>query len=101
MFRLMLKWLLSIFTVDKVGVLVRLLLAKAGTVVGEELFDLENQRKALEFVKELNEREDLTGKEKAAEFNAKMLFWAGTVGRRLTLSVLNCLREMAVVSLKG
>jgi hypothetical protein len=100
MFKLLLKWLLSFFTADKVGVLVRLLLAKAGTVIGNELLNPENQKKAFEFVKELNKDEKMTGVEKAAEFNKKMLVWSISVGKKLSMSVINCLREMAVVSLK-
>ena len=101
MFKLLLKWLLSFFTADKIGVLVRMLLAKAGTEIGKELLDLGAQKKALEFVKELNSRKDLSTKGKAAEFNKMMLSWAGEVGLKLSTSVINCLREMAVVALKG
>ncbi len=101
MFKLLLKWLLSYFTADKVGILVRLLLSKAGTAIGKELFSIENQKKALEFVKELNENKDLSSKEKADLFNEKMVEWAVSIGKTIPLVIINCLREMAVVSLKS
>jgi len=42
----------------------------------------------------------LTNKEKAAEFNKKMLEWALKLGKKLSENAINCLREMAVASLK-
>lgn len=101
MFTLLWKWLVSIFTADKVGILVRLLLLSAGKTVLKDLVDTENQKKAYEFVKELNARTDLTNQQKAALFNAKFLVWAKLGGKAIALSVVNCLREMAVNAVKA
>lgn len=80
--------------------MVRTLLIGAATTIGKEIFDTENQKVALDFVKELQQRTDLTNKEKAAEFNKKMLEWALKLGKKLSENAINCLREMAVASLK-
>lgn len=101
MFTLLWKWLVSIFTTDKIGVLVRLLLLGASKAVIKDLSNTENQRKAYEFVKELNQRTDLTNSEKAALFNEKFLAWAKAGGKAIALSIVNCLREMAVNALKA
>ena len=100
MFGLLFKWICSLFTADKIGVLVRLLLINTGSLVAKDILNPENQKKALEFVKELHNREDLTNKEKAAEFNKKMLDFAKKSGKVLGESVINCLREFAVNAFK-
>ncbi len=101
MFALLWKWLVSIFTTDKIGILVRLLLLGAGKAVVKDLSNTENQKKAYEFVKELNQKTDLTNSEKAALFNEKFLVWTKAGGKAIAISVVNCLREMAVNALKA
>ena len=78
----------------------RLLAATASTIF-KELTDKENNRKAYEFVKELSERTDIDGHEKARLFNEKMISWAKSVGRELKDSTINCLREFAVSVIKS
>lgn len=100
MFTLLWKWIVSFFTADKIGVLVRILLIKSGTTLAAEILDVKNQKKAIEFVRELNSNTEMTNTQKAKEFNKKMLHWAAEVGKKMTASVVNCLREMAVNAVK-
>ena len=101
MFGLLLKWFLSFFTADKIGVLIRMIVFDAGSTILKDILNPENQKKALEFVKALNKNEDMTGAEKAMIFNKMMLEWAASVGKKLAISSINCLRELAVISLKS
>lgn len=78
----------------------RLLKTTASTIF-KALTDKENNRKAYEFVKELNARTDINNLEKAKIFNQKMLEWAKVVGRELKESTINCLREFAVSVIKS
>lgn len=100
MFTLLWKWLVSLFTADKIGVLVRTILIKSGTTLAIELLDVDNQKKALEFVRELNKNTEMTNVQKAKQFNRQMLEWSAKLGKKMTLSVVNCLREMAVNAVK-
>ena len=77
------------------------LLKNTSSTIFKMLMDKENNRKAYEFVKELNDRTDLTNSEKAKEFNKQMLAWAKSAGRELAESVVNCLREFAVNTIKA
>lgn len=54
MLKLLLQWLVSLFTADKVGVIVRKLLINTGTQVARDIFNVEHQKKAYLFVKELS-----------------------------------------------
>ena len=101
MFTLLWHWLVSLFTADKIGILIRLLLLSAGKTVLKDLLNTEHQKKAYEFVKELNGRTDLTTQQKAKLFNEKFIAWAKASGKEIALSVVNCLREMAVNALKS
>lgn len=83
------------------GELFSRLLRNTASTIFKMLTDKENNRKAYEFVKELNARTDLTNAEKAKEFNKKMLEWAKVVGRELKESTINCLREFAVSTIKA
>lgn len=94
-------WIKSLFTAKKVGVLLSIFAKKAVAPVIAEIADPENQKKAYEFVKDLQLRTDLTNKQKAALFNEQMLEWAKKVGKILVDSVVNCLRELAVNALKA
>lgn len=95
------SWFVGLFTKEKIGILF-IMLFKAGlSAVAEQIADLQLQKKALEFVKELAIRDDLTGREKAELFNEKMLEHAKTLGKTLCESVINCLRELAVNALKA
>lgn len=94
------SWLVGIFTKEKVGVLF-MLLFKGASAVALEIANKDLQRKALEFVRELARREDLTNAEKAQKFNEKMLEYGKMLGKVLKDSVINCLRELAVNALKA
>jgi len=94
------KWIASFFTADKIGCLFRKLLFISAKTVVSEIMKPENQKKAYEFVKELNKRTDMTNIEKAKEFNRQMFEWAKKMGKKMTESVVNCLRELAVNALK-
>ena len=96
----------ALFTVDKVGVLLKILLTKATAKISSMFIDQinnkENQRKAYEYVKELYARDDLSNSEKAKLFNQKMLEWAKNVAKKsLNDCVINCLRELAVIAVKS
>ena len=101
MFTLLFHWLATIFTAERIGVIVRIILMRAGKTVLKDLLNVQNQKRAYEFVKELNKRDDLTGAEKAKLFNQKFAIWAATGGKKIKESVVNCLREMAVAALKA
>ncbi len=94
-------WFLGLFTKEKVGVLFVLLFQAGVSSVAAQIADLDLQRKALEFVRELAKREDLSNIEKANIFNAKFKEYAIMLGKTICDSVINCLRELAVNALKA
>ena len=95
------SWFVGLFTKEKIGILFIMLFKAGVSAVADQIADLQLQKKALEFVKELAVRDDLTGREKAELFNEKMLEYAKTLGKTLCESVINCLRELAVNALKA
>lgn len=101
MFNLFYKWLLSIFTKDKIGIIVRKLLLSAAKPVAKDLFNIENQKKAYEFVKELAQNNELSTWEKAEMFNLKFQHFLGKGAEEVSKSMLNCLREMALMAYKS
>lgn len=101
MFTLLYKWLLSIFTADKIGILVRSVLLQAGKAYTKEILDPLNQKVAYDFVKALKQRDDLTNLQKAHEFNKNMLEWMKQVNKKIAISSINCLRELAVNAIKN
>lgn len=100
MFTLLWNWICSIFTADKIGILVRKLLIRSTTIIAADILDVDNQKKAYEFVKELNNNKELSTAQKAEQFNKKMLEYALKEGKKLSTSVINCLRELAVNAIK-
>ena len=91
----------SMFTRNRIGMLIEILLLRAGSTIANEILDKDNQKIAYEFVKALNARVDITSKEKAKLFNEQMLDWAKKLGKKMNESVVNCLRELAVNALKS
>ena len=91
----------SMFTRNKIGMLIEILLLRAGSTIAKEILDKDNQKIAYEFVKALNARVDITSKEKAKLFNEQMLDWAKKLSKKMNESVVNCLRELAVNALKS
>ncbi len=94
-------WFIGLFTKEKIGILFVMLFKAGMSAVAMQIADLELQKKAYEFVKELAQREDLTNKQKAVIFNEKMLEYGKKLGKTLCDSVINCLRELAVNALKA
>ena len=90
------KWFKSLFIKKEMGILTERLIKNATNALMREIFNIENQRKAYEFVKELSKNTEMSNAEKAAVFNKKMAEWALKCGKVLVESVINCLREMAV-----
>ena len=95
------NWFIGLFTKEKVGILFVMLFKAGASAVAQEIADLDLQRKALEFVRELAKREDLSNSKKAAIFNQKLFEYASKLGKVLCESVINCLRELAVNALKA
>lgn len=96
------NWILSYFTKDKVGAIIRTLLLKAGAKVVKEIMKPANQKKALELVKALKARKELSSEAKAKEFDLQMRAWLKmTKNEVISQAEMNCLREMAVVAMKG
>lgn len=93
--------ILRVFAKSILGELFSRLLKTAASTIFKALTDKENNRKAYEFVKELNARTDIDNKEKARLFNEKMIAWAKSIGRELKESTINCLREFAVSTIKS
>jgi len=92
-------WFKTLFT-SKVGALIKTLLIHTGITIADEILDKENQAKAYEFVKELNNNTELTTKEKAELFNKKFIEWAKSLNKEIATSIINCLRELAVNAIK-
>ena len=101
MFTTVWAWIKGLFTAKKLGIILAIFAKKAASVMIKEIMDPVNQQKAYDFVKELRAREDMTNSEKAKMFNKQMLDWAKKVGKKLSDSMINCLREMAVAALKA
>lgn len=101
MFTLFWKWAVSFFTADRIGVLVRKLFISAAKPVVSDLLNPQNQKKAYELVKQLHARKDLTNTQKAREFNKMFIMWAKKQKVAIRLSIVNCLRELAVNALKA
>ena len=94
------QWVLRVFA-GKLGILVKLLFAKAASALFADILDPKIQKAAYEFVKELNQRDDIDNKEKARIFNEKLLEFAKKEGKNIRDSVLNFLREWAVNLVKA
>lgn len=90
----------SMFCKDNLGKLLKILILRATSVAAKEILDKQNQETAYNFVKALNARDDLTNAEKAKIFNEQMLIWTKKLGREISESAINCLRELAVNALK-
>ena len=95
------SWFIGLFTKEKIGILFLLLFQSGVSAVGKEIADSNLQDKALEFVRELDAREDISTLEKAQIFNEKMWEYGKKIGKTLAESVINCLRELAVNALKA
>lgn len=94
-------WLKSVFCKDESkSILLKILMEGIHDPELEHLFDSDIGAKAIQFVKELNQREDLTGKEKAAIFNEKLAEYAKKVGKVIAVAMINLLRELAVAAVK-
>ena len=94
-------WFIGLFTKEKIGILFVLLFKAGVSAVAEQIADLKLQKKALEFVKELAQQNDITNVEKAKIFNQKLFEYGKLLGKTLCESVINCLRELAVNALKA
>ena len=94
-------WLVGLFTKEKIGILFVLLFKAGASAIAEQIADKNLHKKALEFVRELAKRDDISNKEKAAIFNEKMVEYGEKLGKVLCESVVNCLRELAVNALKA
>lgn len=94
-------WFIGLFAKEKIGILFLLLFQSGISSVASQIADLNLQRKALEFVRELAKRDDINNFEKAKIFNSKLAEYAASLGKTLCDSVINCLRELAVNALKA
>ena len=101
MFTTIWAWIKGLFTAKKLGIILAIFAKQAASVMIKEIMDPVNQQKAYDFVKELRARTDLSNREKAEVFNLQMLDWAKKLGKKLSTSMINCLREMAVAALKA
>jgi hypothetical protein len=101
MFTTFWTWFIGLFPREKIGVLFLVLFKSGMSTVAAQIADLDLQRKALEYVRELAKREDLDNFQKAKEFNKKMAEYGLMLGKALCESVINCLRELAVNALKA
>jgi len=92
-------WFVAKFA-GTLGIILTKIFSNAGSLIAKDLANELYNRKALQFVKELASRDDLTGLQKAAEFNKKFLQWLSISGKVLATSTINLLREMAVAYFK-
>lgn len=95
------EWLKSIFSKDESkSALLKVLMEGIDDPSLDVIKDPDLGKKAIQFVKELNKRDDLTGKEKAAIFNEKLFDYAKKVGKVVHAVAINLLRELAVTAVK-
>lgn len=95
------EWLKSIFSKDESkSALLKVLMEGIDDPSLDVIKDPDLGKKAIQFVKELNKREDLTGKEKADIFNEKLFDYAKKVGKVVHAVAINLLRELAVTAVK-
>lgn len=94
-------WIKNLFKSKKVGILLAIFAKKTTVPVIDAIMDPDNQQKAYDFVNELRLRNDISTSEKAKLFNKQMLEWAKSLGKILSSSAINCLRELAVNALKA
>ena len=83
------------------GILLKQIAQNAGSEAAQAIKDNDLGKKALEFVKELNERKDITNKEKAEIFNAKLKEYALKAKKTIGEATINLLRELAVAAIKS
>lgn len=69
------SWIKTFFTTSRVGILVAMFISKTSAPLIADILDKKVQKKAYDFVVELNGRKDMTAKEKQKAFNDKMKFW--------------------------
>lgn len=95
------EWLKSIFSKDESkSALLKVLMEGFDDPSLDVIKDPDLGKKAIQFVKELNKRDDLTGKEKADIFNEKLFDYAKKVGKVVHAVAINLLRELAVTAVK-
>ncbi len=95
------EWLKSLFQKDDTkSTLLKILLDAYNSEELDVIKDKDFGDKAILFVQELNNRNDLTGTEKAEIFNEKMLEYAKKIGKVIAICALNLLRELAVLAVK-
>lgn len=96
------EWLKTLFQKDDTkSTLLKILLDAYNSEDLDVIKDKDFGDKAILFVQELNNRDDLTGTEKAAIFNEKMLEYAKKIGKVIATCALNLLRELAVLAVKA
>lgn len=93
------KWVRSLFTGEKIGIIWRTLFTAAKSTVAQMVCDPDNQKAALDLVKHLASS-GMTNEQKRAEFDAQIKSWAKAAGKSLTDAAINALRENAVIAYK-
>lgn len=93
------KWVKSLFTGDKIGIVWRTIFTAAKSTVAQMVCDPDNQKAALDLVRHLASS-GMTNEQKRAEFNAQMKSWAKAAGKNITEAAINALRENAVIASK-
>lgn len=94
-------WICSILPKKALGVLTKIIFQAVGSVFVGAILNKSMQEAAYKFVKELNDRKDLTTLQKAEKFNHKFMMWCLERGKEVKESVINCLREWAVIAVKS
>ena len=93
------KWVKSLFTGEKIGIIWRTIFTAAKSTVAQMVCDPDNQKAALYLVKHLASA-DMTNEQRKAEFDAQMKSWAKAAGKNITEAAINALRENAVIASK-
>ena len=93
------KWIKSLFTGERIGVIWRTIFTAAKNTVAQMVSDPDNQKAALDLVKHLASSK-LTNDQKRKEFDAQMKSWAKAAGKNITEAAINALRENAVIASK-
>ena len=95
------SWFKNKFIKEQLGILLKKFIKNASQNLSNEFLNSENQQKAYEYAKELFNNKEMSGSEKAKEFNRKMKEWASKCGKIIGDSMINLLREIAVDVIKN
>lgn len=91
----------GLFCKQTLSSIIKALLVNSATTTAKIVKDEDLVHRAVDFVRELNANKEMSTKDKAAEFNKKLLEYAAKMGKKITESNINLLREQIVDAFKA